>query len=130
MSKHAVPSLTAQCRNTKAKRIKVVSDTYGLEIVLKIGDTMTSDGIVKKTDILTQSESRNRPKSVRLEELVDAGFVTYVEEERHPHQVKHLNLTEDGWKIWTAFSEIRNVTVKKKKLRIWSDSEQGYIEVD
>ena len=131
MSIDGVPSLTAKSRKTKTERKKVLSDTYGIEIVLQIGDTMRSRGVVRKGDVLTQSECKNRPKSMRLEELVDNGFVTYVEERSHQHQVRHLDLTEDGWRLWTAVSEITARPIpEKRKERVWSDAEQCYIEVD
>ena len=120
--------MTAKSRMKAKIRKRVVSDTYGLEIVLKIGDTMRSKGIVKKTDVLTQSEGKDRKKSKQLDALVDSGFVLYVEEDKHQHQVRHLDLTEDGWTIWKTFDGLKDTVPEKKT--VWSDAEQSYIEVD
>ena len=131
MSKNGVPSLTANSRKKAKEKKNVVSDGYGLEIIVNIGDTMRNKGIVKKTDVLTKSENKGRRKAVKLRELVDYGYVVEVEEESHQHQVRHYDLTSDGWAIWSAVEETsRHELPTKISKRIWSDSEQQYIEVE
>lgn len=121
--------MTATSRIKAKNRKRVLTDSYGLEIVLRVGDTMRSKGVVKTTDVLTKSENKSHSRSVRMRELVDYGFLVEVEEDSHQHQVRHYDLTEDGWKIWTAVSEIRSAELPTKT-RKWSDAEQRYIEVD
>jgi len=80
----------------------VLTKTHAMTIIMAVGDAATKKGTARRGDVLQASESGSRTKSVRLQEMICAGYVEDVKEYAHPHNVKHLNLTPRGWKIYYA----------------------------
>lgn len=82
-----------------------LTKTHALTVIMAVGDAAKRKGAARRGDVLTASESGSRTKSVRLQEMICAGYVEDVTEYTRPHNVKHLTLTPRGWKIYYAVKE-------------------------
>lgn len=86
-------------------RKAVLTKTHAMTVLIDIGHAAEKKGIARRGDVLKASESGSRTKAERLKEMISAGYVVDVKEYSRPHNVKHLNLTPRGWKIYYAVKE-------------------------
>ena len=56
------------------------------------------------SDVVYHSENCQRCRQKRLHELIEYGLIRIIPEWKHPHNVKHLELTPLGWNVYAAIS--------------------------